>query len=179
MPGGRGVAVTTLARCGSRTLEQNGRFLLIVDHGIGWTYTTRFVLGVLTVICGANTIILGTMAELRGAAFVLGPLTALFAAGFIAVGRYRSQRVTTAGECIVTIDLERGLLDDSGELVAPVSTLSVHRTFQLTSSSKALELRWPRGAIEIARGNPCADDVSAIEHALQQQGIGDDRSPRK
>jgi len=179
MPGGRGVAVTTLARCGSRTLEQNGRFLLIVDHGIGWTYTTRFVLGVLTVICGANTIILGMMAELRGAAFVLGPLTALFAAGFIAVGRYRSQRVTTAGECIVTIDLERGLLDDSGELVAPVSTLSLHRTFQLTSSSRALELRWPRGAIEIARGNPFADDVSAIEHALQQQGIGDDRSPRK
>lgn len=36
--------MTTLARCGSRTIEQNGRFLLIVDHGTGWTYTTRFVL---------------------------------------------------------------------------------------------------------------------------------------
>ena len=153
--------------------------MLIVDRGTGWTHTTRFVLGVLTVICGANTIIMGAMAELRSVAFVLGPLAVLFAAGFIAVGRHRSQRATTAGERIATIDLERGLLDDSGEVVAPVSALSLHRTFQMTSSSKALELRWPRGALEIARGNPFADDVSALERALQQQGIGDDRSTRK
>ena len=167
--------MTTLARCGSRTLEQDGRLLLIVDRGTGWTYTTRFVLGVLAVICGANTIILGMTAGLRGVAFVLGPLAVLFAAGFIAVGRQRSRQATTTGERIVTIDLDRGLLDAGGEVVAPVSTLSLHRTFQITSSSRALELRWPGGAIEIARGNPFADDVGAIERALQQQGIGDDR----
>jgi len=168
--------MTTLARCGSRTLEQDGRLLLIVDHGTGWTYTTRFVLGLLTVIFGVNAIVMATMAELRGVAFIFGPLAVLFAVSFIAVGRYRARRANTTGERIATIDLERGLLDDSGNVVAPVPALSVQRTFQLTSSSRALELRWPHGALVIARGNPFADDVSAIEHALQQHGIGGSRS---
>ena len=129
------------------------------------------MLGLLTVIFGVNAVFMATMAELRGVALILGPLAVLFAVSFIAVGRYRARRANAAGERIATIDLERGLVDDRGELVAPVSALSVKRTFQMTSSSRALELRWPGGAVVIARGNPFAGDVGAIEDALRQQGV--------
>ena len=162
----------TIARCGSVTLEQAGRLLLIIDRGADWTHTARFVLGLLAVICSANTIVFAATAGLRSASFLLAPLAALFVAGFIAVGRYRAKRATAAGTRLVTIDLDRGLLNDRGEVVAPLAALSLHRTFQLTSSSKAVELRWPSGAIEIARGSPFAGDVSAIENALHQRGIG-------
>ena len=160
--------MTTLAKCGSRTLEQHDRRLYIVDHETDWTPTARFVLGLLTLICGANAVLMGMTPSLRNVAYLLGPLALVFAAMFIAIGRYRAQQESTPGKRIITIDLDHGLLNDRDEVVAPLSALSVRRVFQLTSSSKALELRWPNGAVEVARGNPFADDVGEIEHALRQ-----------
>jgi hypothetical protein len=63
------------------------------------------------------------------------------------------------------------LRDHTGAVLAPLAHVSVGRTFQLGSSSRALSVAWQGGSTVIARGNPFGDSVDAVEDALRARGI--------
>jgi hypothetical protein len=63
------------------------------------------------------------------------------------------------------------LLDAQRRKLAELEQVSLERTFQLTSSSRALAIRWPGGSAVVARGNPFGESVDACESALLARGL--------
>lgn len=71
-------------------------------------------------------------------------------------------RLIVAGGC---------LLDAERRELAPLESVRLTRTFQLTSSSKSLTVNWPSGSLVVARGNPFGDSIDDCAAALESLGL--------
>ena len=165
--------MTPIARCNNVVLLESGRVSRLVDQGGSWLATARYVMALIAIIIGLNglgnrtmpfdtRIVMLTIAGLCGAA-----------AAWIH-GQIRAHaKDSKSGSTIVTFDFGAGQVRDAaGRALAPIADVRLERTWQLTSSSRALSLRHvSSGRIILARGNPFGDSVDALEDALVARGI--------
>ncbi|HEY6080228.1 MAG TPA: hypothetical protein VIW29_15550 [Polyangiaceae bacterium] len=63
------------------------------------------------------------------------------------------------------------LLDGERRELAPIESVRLSRSFQVTSSSRALTLKWPSGSLVVARGNPFGDSIDDCVSALELLGL--------
>lgn len=171
---------TLIARAsGVGLFEQAGK-LYAVELGTGWAYTAGFVLGLITFILGAFGAVQMVLAltgssgiwllglVLLGVAAVTGTLL------WMIVRHVRRRHAAPLGSLPIAIifDLPAGqLCNGAGQALAPLSAVRVRFKFQITSSSRALEVCWPGGSVELVRGNPFAGGLGAIVSALRARGI--------
>jgi hypothetical protein len=174
------VAGQVIARAsGVALVEQEGK-LHAVELGTAWAYTAGFVLGLITFIFGAFGAVQLVMALVGSSGILLLglvflPIAALGAAGLWLVVRYvRRRNAAPLGALPVRLvfDLSAGTLcTGDGQLIAPLASVKVHHKFQVTSSSRALEVTWSGGSTELVGGNPFAGGIGPIEDALRSRGI--------
>jgi len=161
-----------------------GHQLVVVDRNVNWLYTAGFVLALLTFIPGVAGIVFLIMGLAGGGmplwvAFI--PLAVALVCGSIfvrvvrAVGNRRSKPLGES-RIVAVFDLADGVLRDASEApLAPLEQVRVQRKMQLTSSSPMLVARFGahgQHEIVLARGNPFAGGLGAIEPALRERGVG-------
>lgn len=161
-------------------LYREGPRLVFVDRGTRWTVWLRFVLGLVAAITGVNAVVmLALMASGQGswvAGLVLAVLASAAGFGFAKVHRHATvaqARSPSELTPMLGIDLERQTLFGPGEQVlAPLDQVSFHKVFQVTSSAKALECRWPGGRMTVSRGGGMGvRGVDGALEALRGQGL--------
>lgn len=171
-----------------RAIADNGRFVLAED-GPRLLFVERrglvpawavYVAGLLTMILTANAAIaVGVGVGRRDGTLTLGLVLFVVAAlagwGCVALVRLRIARRDRAldpAEAIVVLDREAGvLLDGAGRKLAPLAEVRLVRRFQLTSSSRALHVVWPRGDWAVYRGDPFSGPIDDPIAQLEQRGI--------
>lgn len=167
------LSVAEIARCNGVVLVADGDRVSVVEGGGGWMGTAVFVVALLALILEAAGLALIVQ---RQAAIGVG----LLGAGGLAIGalvalvrwRARVRRAEPSGRTLLVFDLAaRVLRDGRGRDLAPLDRVTVARTWQAGSSSKALTVRWDRASLVIARGTPFGDGVDAVEAALVGCGV--------
>lgn len=160
-------------------LEQDGK-LHVVDLGTRWAYTVGFVVGLLAFIIGAFGLAQIVLALIgSGGLLLLGAVFAAVAVVFgtvlwLIIKHVRSRNAAPLGALPVSVifDLPAGqLCSAAGQPLAPLAEVRLRRKFQVTSSSRALELCWNGGSMVLVRGNPFAGGIDPIEDALRAKGI--------
>jgi len=171
-----GIIVET---AGCVAYEEGGR-LHLAERSTGGRLVGAFVVGLLTLVLGANGVVQLALSLSRGGgSLVLGlvllGLAALLVPVLVLLVRsYRRARGAgvAALRPLLTIDLARGvLMAGTGQDLCPLGVTRTKRAFQLGSSNRALELQWPGGSVVVARGSPFAGDVGPIEQLLHARGI--------
>lgn len=161
-----------IARCNSVALVEDGRQLALVEQR-GAHLELGFFVGLLSSVAFAvNGLI--QVGRLPWIGVALLAMSAL--AGIVALHAARARRKrakSTTGDVQMFFDMDtRTVRDRSGAPLTSFAEAQLQRTFQPTSSSRALTLLHGAGGVVIARGNPIGDSVEAIEEALLQRGIG-------
>jgi len=137
-----------------------------------WT----MVAALLACVTFMNGTLQGIYAAVRGgnqhaiAAVVLLGLGIAFTKAGIGLRRAATKAAATPGKPLL-IFADGLLLDAERRELAPLESVRLTRTFQLTSSSRALMLTWPSGSVVIARGNPFADSIDDCAAALESLGL--------
>ena len=164
--------MAVIARCNGTVLVEHGRHIGVVAQGKSWLGTSVFVLALLTLIAVVNGVVQLLLQPGVGAVILVGAL----APGWFALRLLRlrkAQRAAPAAEVPWLIfDLEGRVLRDHAQTVlAPLDQVVVKQALQLASSSSALRVELPSGAIVIARGSPFGDSVDGMLEALRIRGI--------
>ena len=169
-----------IARASGVALIEQDRRIHAVQLGTRWAYTAGFVVGLLAFILGAFGVVQIVMALVgAGGLWVVGLVFATIATVCAAVlwliiKYVRGRHGAALGELPISLvfDLPGGqLCDGAGRAIAPLAEVRVRFRFQVTSSSRALEVCWNGGSIELVSGNPFAGGLGAIVDALQSRGI--------
>jgi len=171
--------MTLLARSSGTLLYQNNNTLYLVKRPAAWTTTFLFVTGLLALLLLANGCIQLFMVDtVHGAqtigAILLGAgiLCALIFWRTLAFRKKQNAKPVEQLETICIIDLaNNNLLDGQQNILAPLSTVRLSRSMQLTSSAPKLQLAWKAGKLTIVEGNPFSGGVEAVEKALILKGI--------
>jgi hypothetical protein len=165
----------TLADNGGYVLTEDGDRLLFFRRRIlpSWL---AFVPGLLCVIAIGNAV-----AQLALGHLVAAGVLAVVGAGggrFAWAVRGRRRRVRARPldptDATVVVDLgARSLVDGTGQVLAPLDLVRVERSVQMTSSSRALRVVWPGGAVVVFRGDALSltGSIEAPTEALRTRGI--------
>lgn len=165
--------MTPIARCNGVVLVESGQVVRLIEEGGRWIPTARYVAALVALIVGVNGI--ANPALPFAARLVMVAIGVL--SGAVAVWLHRQRKAPAdgpqGGVTIAIFDFGAGLLrDPSGQVMAPLSDVRLSRTWQLTSSARALSMSHPSfGRVVLARGNPFGDSVSEIEDALVARGL--------
>ena len=171
-----------------RAIADNGRFVLAGDdrrllfierRGLipAWAI---FVVGLLTAILAVNSVALIAYGIAVGDARLGAGLGLLVAAGLagrncaalVRRRRARNERGLDPTEAIVVLDLAAGVLRDAaGRELAALEQVRFVRRFQMTSSSRALHVVWPRGERVVYRGDPFSGPIDPATDELARRGI--------
>ncbi len=174
------VVVQLLDETGGVVLYRLDQRLVFVDRGTRWTEWTRFVLGLITGIAGINAVVqLALIPSGQGmlvGGLILGVVAAATGFAFSKVHRHAKREASkplSEFPPVLVVDLgQQVLLDRSGRILAPLAATSFHKVFQVTSSARALECRWPGGRMTVARGGGMGvAGVDGALAALQQHGL--------
>lgn len=174
------VVVQVLDETGGFVLYREDQRLVFVDRGTRWTVWTRFVLGLITGIVGINAVVqLALIPSGQGvlvAGLILGFVAAATGFAFSRVHRHAKREASkplSEFTPLLVVDLaQQALVDRSGQVLAPLAGASFHKVFQVTSSARALECRWPGGRMTVARGGGMGvAGVDGALAALQQHGV--------
>lgn len=174
------VVVQVLDETGGFVLFRDGQRLVFVDRGTRWTVWARFVLGLITAILGINGIVQVALAPsgrgVLGAGLGLVAVAGLTGFAFSRVHQHAKRenaKTRTEYRPRLVVDLEHQVLvDASGQSLAPLTQVSFRKAFQVTSSARALECRWPGGRMTVARGGGMGvAGVDGALAALQQHGV--------
>lgn len=170
-----------LAESNGYALAQRGPVLLFVNRGTSVISTAGFVVGLMTLVLGANALAQLGLLLLRshpgGLSITVALLatTALFVFGAWRLRALLLDRRALPPEdvqVLALIDLEESvLLDADGTPLAPLDTVTFQRRFQLTASATALAASWPGGSRLVAAGNVFGGTVGPIESALRDRGL--------
>jgi len=171
-----------------RAIADNGRFVLAEDAERLLFIERRglvpavavFVAGLLTVILAVNgPLMLGLGIRDGDARISVGivltlaaGLAGLACAALVRLRRARHAEPLQPTSAIVILDRPAGLLrDGSGRELAPLTEVRFVRRAQLTSSSRALHVVWPRGQRVVFRGDPFAGSIDDAVAQLTARGI--------
>lgn len=166
-----GVVDRCIAESSGVALVERGATWWVVDRGTQAASTALFVLAL---VAGIGLVAGGVLTATVGlGGLVPMALGVLAAVGLVAVRGWKRRREAAAPEQLSTVcgfDFGRGaLVDPVGRPICALAQVRLHRAFQLTSSSPALELHQPAGKLVLVRGNPFGGGIHDVEHALQQR----------
>ena len=158
-------------------IYSEGDRVLVVDLGTVQLYTTIFVLGLVTLICGANGAMM--LAGLFGEGQVVVGLVLVALSALSGLGIHKLVKLIRARRShpedrvpIVILDLAtQQLCASDGRPMAPLSEVRQQRKVQIGSSSRKLVLFGPMGTVLVARGNPFAGGLGNLDGVLAQCGI--------
>lgn len=157
-----------VARCNGTVLTEADGRLGLVTIGGGWFGTAVFVAGLLTVIPGINAVVMLAMRQWLAGVILIAVAIAAGAATVAFHRRRRAARTAPPPAPWLIFDLPAGVVRDArGAALAPIAQVTLRRTFQVGSSSKALSLQLPAQTIVLARGTPFGDSVDALDDALR------------
>lgn len=165
----------TIARCNDTEIVQRGDEAWIVHKDLP-SPVWRMIAALLACITLVNGTLQGIYAVARGgsqhavASVVLLGLGLAFVKVGIGLRRAASEAEDAPGKPWLIIADGR-LLDAERRELASLESVRLARSFQLTSSSKALTLTWPTGSLVIARGNPFGDSIDDCVAALEALGV--------
>ena len=164
-----------LADNGGYVLAEDGARLLFFRRRILPTWLA-FVLGLLAVVALVNGVVQIVVASTAAGAVLLalGVLSGLGLRVVLARRRRAKAAALDPVTAVLAIDLRtRTLRDGLGSTLAPLDQVRIDRAMQATSSSRALRVSWPDGALVVYRGDPFAPRGSIAEPvaALQQRGL--------
>lgn len=164
-----------IARCNSVVLVERGRRLVLVDQGGAGLEVVVFVGALGAFVVGANGLLQLLAMPWVGAGLLV--LSALAGAVAWQAWRVRRRLHAAEGRVRMSFDTETRLVHDgSGAAIASFDEVRLERTWQVASSYRALTLRYPSGAMVLARGSPFAGGVDDVETGLLERGIGRGRS---
>ncbi len=151
---------------------RDGNRIVFINRGTRWTIWMRFVLALVAVILGINGIAQLALSFSGQGILLLGvTFTAaggLAGAGFVGVHRHaKREKAKSLADYppLAVADLDHGvLLGPTGQPLARLQDVSFHTVFQMTSSARALEVRWPGGRRVLARGGGMG--VQGVDGAL-------------
>ncbi len=168
-----------LAESSGIIVYENGNNLYITKKPAQWTSTFLFVTGLIAFILLVNGFLQLFILEIPQVSSTLGivllGLGILAAFIFWRVLAYRKKISTIPVDelnCICIIDLAaNNLLNGQQHILAPLSTVQLHRKMQITSSSPSLLLKWNNNSLILVEGNPFSGGIAAVEKALISKGI--------
>jgi hypothetical protein len=164
-----------VARCNGTEIVDRGDEAWITLKDVpspAWT----MVAGLLACVTLVNGTLQGIYAAVKGgnqhavAAVVLLGLGLAFVKAGISLQRAATRAEEAPGKPWL-IFADGLLLDAERRELAPIASVRLSRTFQLTSSSRSLTLVWPSGSLVIARGNPFGDSIDDCAAALESLGL--------
>ena len=163
----------TIATCGGYEMVEVGPRIYFIDRETHGYAIAMFVVGLLTLMVGVNgffQLMLGRVA----AGVILGAAAAGLVVVFGVVLRARRARLALRWDAmppLAYLDRATGTVHDaSGRTLAHLAQVAFAPAFQMTSSSQALEMRYPGGSIVIARGSPFSGSVGTFIDALRARG---------
>ena len=169
-----------IAKASGCRIYKRGNQVTVMEQPASWISTTLFVLLLITgipIIFGVVSLI----AHLRGAdislwmSIIFMVVGTLFLTIFIFLNRYSKKINSLPPEeftALCTFDFStKKLIDASGKTLDSLENVSVERQFQLTSSSKKLVVRYTKGTIILAKGNPFAGGTLPLEAVFRQLGV--------
>jgi hypothetical protein len=142
---------TILVRCGDGVLVDTGsRWIFGRQPGTGGSVVV-FVLG----IVGSILLVNGLVQLVLGELLAFGVIAAL--AGV---------------EPLLQLDFGTGtLLDATGRPLAPLGEVEFTSSMQLTSSARALRVRWNGGDVVVLRGDAFGGGIGPATDALRSRGL--------
>ncbi|HBX52942.1 MAG TPA: hypothetical protein DEH02_17900 [Bacteroidales bacterium] len=155
---------------------ESGKKLYLLKKPAQWTSVALFVTGLVSAILLVNGIIMfisNSGTAVTGLVLLLLGLIILFAAFLIMRHRAKINRIP-ANElpCICIFDFEKDMLiDGTGKVVCPISSVRLARSFQLASSSPSLVLKWENKSLLLVKGNPFSGGINAVERFLIEKGV--------
>ena len=172
--------MAVLATCGSYVLYETEDRLVFAQRGgqasAGPTFAVACFVAVAAALNGLGLLAAAFHGQAPVAiAFVLLGV-ALIAGRTASRARRRARARAAPGPdgLHVTLQIDRRtqqLLDGIGKPLAPLNTVQVRRSFQVLSSSKALEVGHAHGSVVVARGNPFFASVEEMADALERKGL--------
>ncbi len=164
---------TILVRCGDGVLVDTGsRWIFGRQPGTGGSVVV-FVLG----IVGSILLVNGLVQLVLGELLAFGVIAALaglgIVGGAVAFARARSRKRAMAGvEPLLQLDFGTGtLLDATGRPLAPLGEVEFTSSMQLTSSARALRVRWNGGDVVVLRGDAFGGGIGPATDALRSRGL--------
>lgn len=157
-----------IARCNNTVLIEDGDRLGLAEQGGNWTAVAIFVTALLTFLGLVMGSLMVSIHGLDGLP-LLGLAVVAGAALYVTIRLHRRLRAAPPPPPWLIFDRStRTILHGNGAQLTTFARAKLARTFQLGSSSRALSLRHPGGSLVLARGNPFAGSVDAIEQALSR-----------
>lgn len=166
-----------LARCNGTDIVDRGDEVWIVVRDLP-SPVWSMVAALLACVTFVNGSLQGIYAAVRGgnqhaiAAVVLAGLGVAFTKAGIGLSRAAAKAAAEPGKPFL-IFADGWLLDADRRELAPLESVRFTRTFQLASSSRALNLTWSGGSRVIARGSPFSDSIADCAAALESLGLGE------
>lgn len=163
------------------SVQKQEEKLYLINHHTSGLYVVGFVTGLITFICSMNMIIIPSVLYSEGEDFsivlvILLCLSLVAGLSFFLIRKTVMKRHRLPIEdcdIIAIIDLEQQtLLEKNGDILAPLSSVSLKKRFQMSSSAPSFALSWPNGERIVVRGNAFAGGSDAVVRALHQHGIG-------
>jgi hypothetical protein len=162
---------TTIARCGSGVLVADGeRWTFGHQPGTGGNVLV-YLFGLIGTIFSVNGIAIAVTQHIGGLALLVVGLPLLATA--VAIVRSRNKRrMNPTLQPIVVLDFAVGmLLDGIGRPLAPLAQVAFSAHFQLFSSARMLECRWPGGHVVVLRGDAFGGSIAPARDALRRRGL--------
>ena len=166
-----------------QVLADNGGYVLAEVDGRLLFFKRRiiptwmvYVPGLLTFIAAANVVIQLVVGNVVAAGVILA-VSVASGAGLRAAMHSRRRaraRPLKAEDALVQLDLEgRRLLEGGGQVLAALDEARVEKSMQVTSSARALTIRWPGGKRVVYRGDPLAlhGSIDVPADALKARGV--------
>lgn len=136
---------------GGFAIYEKGNKIILVNRKLDNTFTLIFVLLLLTIILGVNGGIIMTSHVFVGSLLIL---ISILGASLIYL-LYKKLKQKQAAEpnektIIAMIDLEQNLfLDSKGNQLAPMGKVKFSKSFNITSSSPSIKVKWGKGKSKI------------------------------
>lgn len=166
----------TLVSVSGYTIRKNvNNKLIFVDEKIGWTYTTKYVLGLVALIL----ITVGLATFLYNPGLIGFGIMAIIFGGmvliaFISLVKHSKNRKKDRHKeeiiCIIDQGLDK-VTDANGKVIADWSDCRIMKQMQFTSSSPSYVLSTPKGNYTLIKGNPFGGGATPFRKALEREGL--------
>ena len=172
--------MVVLARSAGCVVVRDGDRVILADKGTQGLAIGIYVSGLLAFVLGVNgllQVVMSVVGPMRfpvlGVVFLgIAAVPASILVLLVRVFRRRRDAPIHPEHIRCVVDQDRGIvLASDGSTLGAIDECRLARTFQLTSSSRALVLDTPRCRILLAAANPFSGSVKPLAEALAAVGV--------